>query len=157
MLIELSVVWIIILNVVGWLLIQLGLAWGFTRMPAKWFDPNPALAYEKGGRFYERLFAIKRWKDQLPDAARWFSGGFAKATLSSKEPEYLARFIRETRRGELCHWLAIGCTPVFLLWNPWWGELIIVVYALAANLPCLLVQRYNRIRLVRILAARTKT
>ena len=152
MLIEFPVVWIIILNIAVWLLIQLSLAWGFTRIPVNWFNPGPAASWEKNGRFYERGFAIKRWKDLLPDAALWFSGGFAKGTLSNKEPQYLARFIRETRRGELCHWWAIGCAPVFLIWNPWWGQLIIIAYAFAANLPCILVQRYNRIRFVRMLA-----
>ena len=157
MLIELPVVWIIILNVAGWLVIQLSLAWGFTRMPTKWFNTGPTHAREKNGRFYERIFAIKQWKDQLPDAASWFPGGFAKGTLSAREPDYLARFIRETRRGELCHWFAIGCVPVFLIWNPWWGQLIVIAYAFAANLPCILVQRYNRIRFVRILAARMRS
>ena len=157
MLIELPVVWIIILNVAGWFVIQLGMAWMFTRMPVKWFNPGPERAWEKRGRFYERIFAIKQWKDLLPDGARWFAGGFAKGTMNNREPEYLARFIRETRRGELCHWLAIGCAPLFMIWNPWWGELIIIAYALAANLPCIIVQRYNRLRFVRILAARMRS
>ena len=72
--------------------------------------------------------------------------------LTGTDPDYLRRFIRETWRGELCHWLAIGGAPVFLLWNPWWGDLIIVAYALAANLPCILAQRYNRARFQRLLA-----
>ncbi len=70
MLVELPVTWLVILNVSGWLAIQLGLAWGFTRMPEKWFIPGPAYPWENGGRFYERSFAIKRWKDHLTDAAR---------------------------------------------------------------------------------------
>jgi glycosyl-4,4'-diaponeurosporenoate acyltransferase len=125
-------------------------------MPARWFRPGSARAWENGGRFYERSFAIKRWKDRLPDAASWFAGGFAKGTLSARDPEYLARFLRETRRGELCHWVAIGCAPAFFIWNPWWGELVIIAYALAANLPCILVQRYNRARFLKLLAARRK-
>ena len=157
MLIELPAAWIIALNVVGWLVIQLGMAWVFTRMPAVWFDPNPEYAWEKGGRFYERVFAIKRWKDRLPDAARWFAGGFAKGTMRSREPEFLARFIQETRRGELCHWLAIACAPLFMIWTPWWGELIIIAYAFAANLPCILVQRYNRLRFARALEGQRRS
>ena len=104
------------------------------------------------GRFYERVFAIKRWKDWLPDAARWFTGGFAKGELTDKGVEYWQRFRRETWRGELCHWCAIVCAPVFFLWNPWWGDLIIVAYAIAANVPCILAQRYNRARILRLLA-----
>jgi glycosyl-4,4'-diaponeurosporenoate acyltransferase len=151
-LIELPIVWVVVLNVAGWLVIQLGLAWGFTRMPAAWFQPGPAGAWEERGRFYERVFLIKRWKDRLPDAARWFSGGFAKGSLAGADPTYVERFIRETWRGELCHWCALGCAPGFFLWNPWWGDLVIVAYAVAANLPCILAQRYNRLRLRRLLA-----
>jgi glycosyl-4,4'-diaponeurosporenoate acyltransferase len=155
MLIELPVFWIVTLNVCGWLVLQLGLAWMFTQMPAAWFNPGPPRTWERSGEIYERCCAIKRWKDWLPDAASWFAEGFAKGTLIGMEPEYLARFIRETWRGELCHWLALCCVPLFVLWNPWWGDLIIVAYALAANFPCILVQRYNRLRLARMQAART--
>ena len=38
--IELSVAWTVALNVGGWLVIQLGLAWAFTRMPLAWFQPG---------------------------------------------------------------------------------------------------------------------
>jgi glycosyl-4,4'-diaponeurosporenoate acyltransferase len=45
----------------------------------------------------------------------------------------------------------MACAPVFFLWNPWWSDLIIVAYALTANLPCILAQRYNRARFQRLL------
>ena len=155
MLIELPMVWIIVLNVGGWLAIQMGFAWAFTKIPVDWFNPGPAISWERNGGFYEAVLCIKARKDRLPDAARWFGGGFAKGNLGSKDREYLQRFIRETWRGELCHWAAIGCAPVFFLWNPWWGDLVIVAYALAANLPCILAQRSNRLRLRRLLARRS--
>ena len=154
MLIKLPIVWIVVLNVGGWLIVQLGLAWAFMRMPVAWFNPESAPASKRGRRFYERVLFIKHWKDRLPDAARWFGGGFAKAELADTEPDYLRRFIRETWRGELCHWGAIACAPVFFLWNPAWGDGIILVYAVAANLPCILAQRYNRARLQLLLRRR---
>jgi glycosyl-4,4'-diaponeurosporenoate acyltransferase len=156
-LIELPIFWIIVLNVAGWPAIQLGLAWAFTRMPAASFNPGEACAWERGGRFYEDWFAIKLWKDRLPDAASWFGGGFAKGTLAESDPDYLQCFIRETWRGELCHWVALGIAPVFFLWNPWWGDVVILAYAVAANLPCILVQRYNRPRLRQLLARRSRS
>jgi glycosyl-4,4'-diaponeurosporenoate acyltransferase len=151
-LIELPVAWVVALNVCGWPVIQLVLAWLFTRMPVAWFNPGSPHAWERDGRFYERVFSIKRWKDSLPDAARWFEGGFAKGELAGRDADYLRRFVRETWRGELCHWCALACAPVFLLWNPWWADLIMVGYGAFANLPCILAQRYNRIRLGRLLA-----
>ena len=153
--IEIPIAWVIALNIAGWPVIQLGLAWAFTRMPVTWFKPGVAHAWERRGRFYERILGIKRWKDRLPDAARWFSGGFAKGQLEDTHPDYLHRFVRETWRGELCHWFALACAPVFFLWNPWWADLIMFGYALLANLPCIFAQRYNRLRLRRLLSRRS--
>ena len=138
----------------GWPVIQLGLAWAFTRMPAAWFNPSDPWPWERNGRFYESAFRIKAWKDRLPDAARWFEGGFAKGELGGRDPGYLRRFIRETLRGELCHWAALGCAPVFLLWNPLWADVVMLGFGVMANLPCILVQRYNRARFERLLAKR---
>lgn len=148
--IELPIPWVIGLNALGLPALQLGCAWAFTKMPAAWFHPPPP-GKDLSAR-YERLLAIKRWKDRLPDGASWFKGGFAKASLRRRDPEHLARFLRETWRGELCHWTVLAFIPLFFLWNPWWGDLVIALYALAANLPCILVQRYNRQRLQRVLA-----
>jgi len=150
--IELPIAWTIAVNVAGWPVIQIALAWIFTQMPATWFSPGRAFDWERDGRFYERVFRIKAWKDRLPDAARWFGGGFAKGSLAGTQRNYFQRFIRETWRGELCHCVAMLCLPVFFLWNPWWGDLIMAIYALAANLPCILAQRYNRARFQRLLA-----
>jgi glycosyl-4,4'-diaponeurosporenoate acyltransferase len=108
-------------------------------------------AVERGG-LYEQRLAIKRWKDRLPEAGGLFTGGFSKRSVRTKDRETLERFVVETRRAEWTHWAIMAATPQFLVWNPWWVEPFMIVYALAANLPCLLVQRYNRTRLQRLLA-----
>ena len=150
--IDLPIGWVVALNLVGWPVIQFGLAWLFIRMPEGWFAPSGPRVWERGGRVYERWFGIKRWKDRLPDAASWFGFGFPKSTLTDLDPQYLHRFIRETWRGELCHWSALVCAPLFFLWNPLWADLVMLSYAVAANLPCILAQRYNRLRFQRVLA-----
>jgi glycosyl-4,4'-diaponeurosporenoate acyltransferase len=147
-------------NVIAWAVIQLGLAWVIIRIPAEQFHPASWWArtrdWEQRGDFYERWAGIKAWKDRLPDAGRWFAQGFAKANLQSATPEYLERFIRETWRGEVTHWLALLAVPLFCLWNPWWGVLINAAVALGLNFPCILAQRYNRARLLRLLAAQLR-
>lgn len=159
MLIELPNVWIIGLNVSAWLAIQLGLAWVLTQLAAERLNARNRFArpkrWERDGRFYEDVFAIKSWKNKLPDAAGWFHGGFPKAKLRAASPEFLARFLRETWRGELVHWLALLAVPLFCVWNPWWAVLVNAIYAVAANAPCILVQRYNRARFLRLSANRT--
>ena len=145
--IELPTPWVVTLNVLGWPVIQLTLAWLWTRVPADCFKPPSPMGFEGRGRFYQRAFRIRTWKDRLPDGASWLGGGFAKASLQERSPEYIRRFMRETWRGELCHWSALAFVPVFFLWNPWWAGGIMIAYALIANLPCILVQRYNRARM----------
>ncbi len=147
--IELPMIWIVILNVVLWPVIQLALAWGFTRIPVECFHPPPMF---DTAAFYERFFWIKRWKHLLPDGANWLGGAFQKREIKSTDLAYLDRFIIETWRGELCHLCAFLLVPVFSLWNPWWGNCVILAYAIIANLPCIIAQRYNRIRLCHLRA-----
>lgn len=102
-------------------------------------------------RFYVRVCRIKRWKDKLPEGGDLFPGGYNKSHLRGRDPAALARFAAETRRAEITHWLIMAAGPLFLLWNPWWLGIIMLAYAVIANLPCLIVQRYNRARLLRLI------
>jgi glycosyl-4,4'-diaponeurosporenoate acyltransferase len=111
---------------------------------------------ELDGTVYDRL-RVKRWKDQLPEAGSFFAGGFSKRRVVTRDPAYLERFVVETRRAELTHWLVMAILPLFMLWNPWWMVTVMVAYAFAANIPCLLVQRYNRGRLLRVLARQKRS
>jgi glycosyl-4,4'-diaponeurosporenoate acyltransferase len=54
------------------------------------------------------------------------------------------------------HWIVPAVVPVLFLWTPWWLCVCMVLYAIAANLPCLLVQRYNRGRVLRALRRPTR-
>jgi glycosyl-4,4'-diaponeurosporenoate acyltransferase len=145
--IELPWVWVAVLNVTLWPVMQLGWAWAFTRMPARWFQAPGPCTWEQGGVVYDRWFHVRRWKDRLPDGAAWFEGGVAKKKLSGRGAEALAVLMRETWRGELCHWAVLAMTPMFFLWNPWWANGVMIAYALVANLPCVIAQRYNRARI----------
>jgi hypothetical protein len=44
----------------------------------------------------------------------------------------------------------LGCFPIFFLWNPPWACAVVEAYGVAANLPFIIVQRYNRAGLLRI-------
>jgi glycosyl-4,4'-diaponeurosporenoate acyltransferase len=107
--------------------------------------------FETDGRFYQRRLRIRAWKDRLPEAGACYRGGFSKRRVTSRDRPFLERFAAETRRAEFTHWLVPAATPAFFCWNDWRLGLGMAVYALAANGPCIAVQRYNRTRLGRIL------
>ena len=124
-------------------------------MPVRWFRPGARLfaerRWERGGALYDILFRVKQWKSFLPDGAALFRSGFRKKALTQWDPPYLERFMQETCRGELTHWLTLLSSPLFFLWNLPFVGLIMIAYALAANLPCIVTQRYNRSRFGRVL------
>lgn len=146
-----SIPLLIAVNAGAWVTVQMALAWSFTRMPTRWFHGGSLYAWETGGRIYEQYAGVKAWKALLPDGASWFAGGIPKRTLTGRSPAVLKQFVTESIRGEITHWCAIAVTPVFLFWNPLWALPLHLAYAIAANLPCIIVQRYNRARLLRAL------
>jgi glycosyl-4,4'-diaponeurosporenoate acyltransferase len=101
--------------------------------------------------FYQRPLRIKSWRKVIPDGGAMFKRGFPKKNLENKNTGYLKTFLYETKRAELTHLLAILPAPLFFLWNIWWVGLIMIAYALIANLPCIMLQRFNRARISRVL------
>lgn len=154
MIVTLPVIWLIVVNILAWLIIHIGIAWLGTQLPENYFDPNRwpyfSQKWESNGVVYESFFAIRIWKDLLPDGAAMFKGGFRKKNLLGWDPEYLERFEKETCRGEAVHWIVFAFSLLFFLWNPWWVGIIMVLYGIIANIPCIVAQRYNRIKLARI-------
>ncbi len=112
-----------------------------------WYQPR---AFEQSGRLYRRLFGIQRWKHRIPEAGNFYRGGFAKRTFGRSDAAYAERFVLETCRAEFSHWLTIGLALTFQLWNDWYVTVLMLAYAVAVNLPCILIQRYNRPRLLRL-------
>ncbi len=159
MLLELSSLHVILINIAVWLAVHLSVPYGMTRVPLGSFDDAVWLyrrrGWERDGRLYERVFGVRRWKGRLPDGAVVFKRGFAKKCLKGVDNGYLESFVRETCRAELVHWTIMVFAPLFFVWNPWWAGVVMVAYALAANLPCIITQRYNRARLRRVLGRRT--
>ena len=143
-----------LIDTVLWFLIHMGMAVGMTKLPVQVFNENFFIfrdfKWEKKGTFYDKLCKVTLWKNLIPDGAAWFHKGFAKKKLQKNNPEYFLRFAKESCRGELTHWLVIFCSPLFFLFNPIWAGWIMVGYACTANLPCIIIQRYNRPRLKRV-------
>lgn len=102
--------------------------------------------WEKNGEIYQKLFRIRSWKEYIPVA-----GPFDKRSIRSDEVSYISIFILETVRAELAHWLCLVATVYALIsFNEQFYSSILFFF-LAINLPCIMIQRYNRPRLERVL------
>lgn len=104
--------------------------------------------FEDAGRWYRRWLRVHRWKDKVPEAGNLFRDGISKRHLPGRDVAGLQLFVRETRRAELAHWWAMWCGPIFVLWNPPLAAGLLVLYGVLANLPFIVIQRYNRFRIM---------
>lgn len=159
MIVHLPSSWVLLLDVVAWFGLSLGVSYLYYRIDAHHFDHDDWLTkerrFEQHATFYKRFLFVMKWKELLPDGSGILRRGFAKKRLQHKDEAYLEQFIRESRRAEWTHVVAVCCIPLFLIWNTWLDECIILAYGLIANVPCILVQRFNRVRLRRIVHRRT--
>lgn len=152
--IKLTLFPLLIVDSLAWACVHLGISWGIRQIPLAFFDQHAAwfrsFSFEDDGKFWQKQLRIARWKDRLPEGTQIDSSGFNKSRLQRKDHVYLHRFIVETCRAELTHWLLLFSVCVFFLWNPLWAAVLNILYALLANLPFILIQRYNRPRLRRV-------
>jgi glycosyl-4,4'-diaponeurosporenoate acyltransferase len=156
MIVHLSGPWAIVINITVWLVINLGVGMSTARMQSNSFNPQSWLyrqrIWERGGKTYKARLKVKKWKRLLPAIAAVVKGGFRKKHLGNADAAYVRRFILETCRAEFTHWIIFLFSLIFFLWNDWWIGLIMVAYGLATNIPCIVIQRYNRMRLERMYA-----
>lgn len=110
-----------------------------------------ARRFEQSGRIY-RWLGVRHWKDHLPEGDALAKGGFRKKHLppGPLTISYLERFCLESRRAEFVHWLAALPGPLFFLSGNAAVGASMTLYAVLANLPCIIAQRYNRARLTRL-------
>lgn len=146
--------WIVVLDIVIWLTIQMSLWVISSRFPRRWFE-KPTRFYQTASWmiwFIEHVLLIRVWQPHLPEGADTFDkNGFTKNKIKSMDTAYLEMYALETRRGEFSHYLPILFIIVFILFNPWWAMLIHLFYISMINMPCALSMRYNRYRIERIL------
>ena len=142
-------------NVVAWGAIHAGTGYAVHRLPVARLDRDGwlwrARSVERGGRTYERWLRIRGWKDRVPEAGALFAGGVSKRGLPPLAAGGLHRFVVETRRAELGHWLALALGPLAVIWNLPVSAVLMMTYGVVVNLPFIAIQRYNRLRAQRVL------
>jgi glycosyl-4,4'-diaponeurosporenoate acyltransferase len=144
----------VVVDSAAWLALSIGVGFAGHRLPDRWLDHDNALTrlrqFERDGHFWHDRFAVRQWKDRLPEAGNLF-GGTSKKRLAGNQ---LSRIVLETRRAELVHWTLLVCGFAFAVWNPPALAAAMIAFGIVANAPFVVVQRFNRARLLRVLAAR---
>ena len=109
--------------------------------------PYRAVQWEKGGKAYEKL-GIKHWKDHLPEMSK-IMPDMVKKKMSAAKEQGMEVLIEETCVAECVHWaLIVLSLGIFLFWRSPWSIVFWLVYNILGNLPFIIIQRYNRPRLV---------
>jgi len=145
------------IDIAAWGAIHAGTGYLAHRLPESFCRRETWLTtsrwWERSGRLWTVL-RVHSWKDRLPEAGNVFEGGVSKRSLPGFDDAGLLQFAASTRRAEIGHWSAAACSPIFLIWNPLWISGVMVAYGLAVNAPFIAIQRYNRLRVSRVLVRR---
>ncbi|MGE6752542.1 hypothetical protein ACQKFO_03790 [Rossellomorea sp. NPDC071047] len=146
---------IILLNIFAWVSIHFVISFMTSRLTTKQLQSLSPLFHplemEAGGGIF-RFLKIKKWKKYIPDAGRWFRGGINKNEIGLTSQQGRITFLLELNRAELSHWLQMIPAPFFFILNNGIESGIMFLYGILFNLPLILVQRYNRIRIIKIMA-----
>ncbi|WP_346024616.1 glycosyl-4,4'-diaponeurosporenoate acyltransferase [Alkalibacterium indicireducens] len=150
-------------NIAVWLFFHVSISLGLLKVPYSYFGPDHPSdilfrerSFEQKGKLWRNVFYVHKWKDRLPDGASLFKMGYKKKQLADTTVETMQLFIMEMKRAELTHLLLLLPAPLFFLWNPVWAGFVMVFYAIIVNVPFIIIQRYNRIRLAMIAQRRYK-
>ena len=146
--------WVVILDIAAWFFFHMSISLSLMKVSDKWYDQRSKgftpWKWEKNGEIWQTVFRIRSWKKFLPDGTIIVKTAYDKTNLHEVDPVNLHKFIIETKRAELTHWALIPPAFLFFLWNPPWAGWCMILYALIANMPFIIAQRYNRPRLERL-------
>lgn len=142
-------------NLLIFILISLAMTFICEKVPVRVYHYKKWLfrerRWEHGGLLYEQLFRVKKWKSKLPDISDFMKWRFNKKHLAESSTDYLSVFLTESCKSEFTHWMIIASTVLFNLWNNFSAVLLMFIIACILNLPYIIIQRYNRPRLIRLM------
>lgn len=116
------------------------------------FDPNAPRFRERGfERALYRKLRVKKWKK--------FAPSYDEREFSVKDHSF-DELARTTCRAETTHWLCAGASLVSICFAVWFGSLAVFiitgVLGAIVDLVFVVLQRYNRPRLMRLAERKTE-
>lgn len=145
----------IILNIIAWGMFHLSIGYLSAKIPLEWLNPDhwffQTFVWERHGMIYDQLFHVRAWKRFIPNGSALYRGAFSIKNLPTNDPVYLSRWVTESVRSEVCHWIMIIPGFFFFLWNDVAVGWLMVVYAFLNNLIPVIMQRFNRPRMRKLI------
>lgn len=145
---------LILVNSIVWLCLHIVISRSLMHLPRSVFSPyHPSEAFfkarpfEQAGKFWRVHFYIHVWKSFFVETGSLLYVSEDKKSFHTKRLDTVKEFIEESKRLELIHWVLLIPAPYFFLWNPTWVGWAMVSYSLLINVPFIMIQRYNRVRL----------
>lgn len=147
-----ALVWLIVIDfsVIAGLSIIIGAT--APRWPDRWLDTDRGLlrwTFPRKESTYRSL-GVAWMAQHLPEWGA-ICGGESKSSIPGRDAQSLRRYLIEVRRGEWVHLLSMTTFIPLIFFNPWWLTVIFAVIAIGGNTPFVLILRYNRLRLTRLL------
>lgn len=127
-------------------------------LPKSWLHPDqfPFRTYAWEEKLWKAL-KIRSWQAKVPDMSKVFPKLMPAKALTQKTAQDLPLMIQETCVAELTHGLlCLAGLYLLKIWPGVGGILLTVIYIVFGNLPFLLIQRYNRPRLQRLLEKQSR-
>ncbi len=126
-------------------------------VPRKYFNYENAVfrekSFERGGKLYTECH-INEWKGKLPDMSKYVKGLLEKKISGNEDEEGLWMLVQETCVAETAHYILILLSVgMIIIANDAVGFLCALAYALG-NVPYIMIQRYNRPRLLKMIGHR---
>ena len=145
----------IILDIVMWVIFHFSIGYLSARIPIQKFNPDNFLfkthKWEKNGLIYDKIFKVKSWKGIIPSGAALYTDAYEVRHINDFSVENLKVWVQESCRSEFCHILMIFPGFLFFLWNSIEIGWVMVGYAVLNNIIPIIMQRYNRPRVKKML------
>ena len=123
-------------------------------VPKGWFKPEKgwfrSFSFERNGAVYEKL-GIRKWHNKVLDMSRILPCLMPSKNLSGDYEARLPMMIQETCVAEIVHiTVSIAGLRCLRMWPGIGGITVTAIHIVFLNLPFILIQRYNRPRLIRL-------
>ena len=107
-------------------------------------------SWERKGMIYQRILKVKCWKRYLPELSDFVKSVFPKRQIKEFSKNYLQKFLYESCKSEVTHWCIILSSLLFYFGNEFGSASLMLAIAVIINLPYIIIQRYNRSRIMEV-------